>query len=60
MKLLKLEDVMDRTSLGRSTMYNLLDEGRFPKPVKVGRLNAWPETEIDEWIQGRITERDAA
>jgi predicted DNA-binding transcriptional regulator AlpA len=34
--------------------------GAFPKPVKVGSRNLWPEDEIDNWIAERIRERDAA
>lgn len=59
--LLRLPAVKDRTGLSRSKIYELLDAGAFPKPVKLsGRLNAWPDNEVDAWIKARIAEREAA
>lgn len=61
--LLRLPAVKDRTGLSRSKIYELLENGAFPKPVKLshgGRLNAWPDYEIDAWIKARIAEREQA
>lgn len=59
--LLRLPAVKDRTGLSRSKIYELLDAGRFPRPVKLsGRLNAWPDDEVDGWIKARIADREAA
>lgn len=61
MQLLRLPDVMARTALSRSAVYDLMAAGHFPRPVKIGgRLNAWPVTEIDAWIEARIAAREAA
>lgn len=62
MNLLRLPDVMARTALSRSGIYDLMANGRFPNPVKIGggRLNAWPDKEIDDWIAARLAEREAA
>jgi prophage regulatory protein len=33
--------------------------GTFPKPVKIGeRAVAWPESEINAWLEQRIAERE--
>lgn len=59
-KLLRLPIVKDITGLSRSRIYELLDSGEFPKPVKLsGRLNAWPSNEIEAWVQARIADREA-
>jgi len=59
--LLRLQAVMGRTGLSRSRLYELLGEGNFPRPVKLsGRLNAWPDNEVNAWIQARIAEREVA
>lgn len=59
--LIRLPAVKERTGLSRSRIYELLSEGRFPKPVKLStRLNAWPENEISAWIAARIADREAA
>lgn len=56
-KLLRLPEVLERTALSRSKLYELLDAGQFPKPCKVGdRVNAWPDSEVEDWVQAR---RDA-
>lgn len=54
-KLLRLSEVRDRVPYSRSTIYQLIAQGKFPKPISIGeRAVAWLESEIDEWIEGRI------
>ncbi|MBO2694661.1 helix-turn-helix transcriptional regulator [Shewanella algae] len=60
MKLIRLKRVSELTGLGRSSIYNYMTEGRFPKSVKLGpRLVAWVEDEVEDWIVARIEERDS-
>jgi len=34
--------------------------GKFPAPIKVGQNRiGWIESEIDEWLNAKISERDA-
>jgi len=62
-KLLTLEQVLEKTTLSRSTIYAHMDEGIFPRPVKFGPHHVsrvrWIEKEVDEWIQAAIDRRDA-
>lgn len=61
MKFLKLQQVMEKTSLCSSSIYNLMKEGDFPKNVSVmGKRKAWLESEVEEWLMARIEERDSA
>ena len=54
-RLLRLKTVVDRTGLGRTLIYQQMDEGSFPKPVKIGaRAVAWAESDIQKWIEERI------
>ncbi len=54
-KILRLPIVLDRTGLSRSTVYQRVIEGRFPRPVSLGaRAVGWIETEIEEWIARQI------
>ncbi len=56
-KLLKIEDVISLTKLGRTTIYRFINEGTFPSPIKLGeRSSAWIAEEVEEWIQSRIDE----
>ena len=61
-KFLRLAAVVAATGLGRSTIYRLIAQGDFPRPVQIlgPRTVAWPESEIVEWQRLRIAERDAA
>ncbi|WP_420554786.1 helix-turn-helix transcriptional regulator [Neptuniibacter marinus] len=58
-KLIKLKDVLAITGLSRSHIYALAQQERFPKPVKLTeRSSAWVESEVQEWIDTRIAQRD--
>ena len=60
-RMLRLSAVLARTGLSRSTMYKLIREGSFPKPVRLGAQAAgWVEAEVDGWIRGRVAESRAA
>lgn len=53
-KLLRLPAVMEMTGLGRSTIYRMMSEGHFPKPLRLGqRAVAWPTDSIRDWITSR-------
>ncbi|QEQ97323.1 helix-turn-helix transcriptional regulator [Neptunomonas concharum] len=54
-RLLRRPEVEQLVGLSRSTIYNRLEKGTFPKPVPLGgRLVAWVESDIQAWIQERI------
>ena len=60
-KLIRLPAVIERTSLKRSTIYEMMAKELFPKPVKLNlRSNGWIESEIECWIETRLMEREAA
>jgi len=53
--------VIERTSVRRSTIYEMMQAGKFPKPVKLNvRSNGWLESEIGDWLENRIADREAA
>ena len=54
-KLLRLRDVIKMTSLTRTTIYNYMSEGKFPKNIHLGpKISVWIEREIQEWINSQI------
>lgn len=55
---LSIKEVSRRTSLCRSVLYALIQEGRFPKPAKVGRRSIWSSDSVDSWLRARFDERD--
>ncbi|HCT9380542.1 TPA: AlpA family transcriptional regulator [Enterobacter hormaechei] len=36
--------------------YKLISEGRFPKPIKLGRSSRWLKSEVETWMQQRIVD----
>ena len=53
-ELLRMADVCRALALSRSTIYKLLSEGAFPKPVRLGsRAVRWPRAAIEIWYQAR-------
>jgi prophage regulatory protein len=54
-KFLRLAEVRNRVPYSRSTIYQLITQGKFPKPISLGaRAVAWLESDIDAWIEARI------
>ena len=48
--------VQEVTSLSRSAIYDLMDRGEFPRPVRIGRRAvAWPESAVLDWLANRPT-----
>jgi prophage regulatory protein len=55
---LRRSAVEARTGLSRSSIYDRIAAGEFPKPVPLGgRSVGWVEAEIREWQKARIAER---
>lgn len=53
-KILRRPAVEAMTGLSRSTLYQMMAEGRFPKPLRIGkRAVGWPETAIETWLKAR-------
>lgn len=60
MNILNIERVTEKTSLGRSTLYAYMKNGRFPASVRLGERHVgWLESEVDDWVKARVEERDA-
>lgn len=47
-------------AMGRSRIYALIDEGKFPRPIKIGRSSRWLKSEIDTWIDEQVAARQSA
>jgi prophage regulatory protein len=70
-RLIRLNEVLSRTGYGRTSIYRKMDEGSFPKCLKLGvpikeptqfdsRAIAWIEEEVEKWVEERIEERDSS
>ena len=68
-RFIRLPEVLGRTGYGRTSIYRKMEDGTFPKSVKLGgpledpnafdsRAVAWIEHEVDQWIESWIEKRD--
>ncbi len=59
MKLIKIKRVSELTTLARSTIYDYMSAGKFPKQVVLGKNSvAWVEEEVIGWVKDMIDQRE--
>lgn len=52
----RMAAVVRMTGLGRSTIYRLMAEDKFPSPVRLAkRAVAWRRIDLERWSAGRPT-----
>lgn len=60
-KIIRIKDVMAITGISKSHIYLLANEKRFPLSIPLvpgGSSRGWVESEVYEWVNQRIAERD--
>ena len=51
-KLLRISDVANKTTLAKSTLWGKISKGQFPKPIKISPASSvWKESDVDDWIE---------
>jgi prophage regulatory protein len=57
-RILRLAQVIDMTGLGKTKIYELQAQGRFPMSVRITAHSVgWVEQEVQAWLAGRLAER---
>lgn len=60
-KRIKIREVVERVQIGKSTIYNLIKKGQFPKPIKIGGSVFWKESDINFLLQtGKVRSQKTA
>jgi prophage regulatory protein len=55
--LLRLPEVLVRTGMGRTMVYDAIKAGKFPAPIRLGRrCVAWPSDAVEQWVRETIAE----
>lgn len=44
------------TGMTDKWFYKLIQDGKFPKPIKMGRSSRWLESEVVMWFKEKINE----
>lgn len=51
-RILRLKTVLDRTGLSRATLYRKIQNGTFPRQVRIAaRCAGWRESAINDWMR---------
>jgi len=51
-RILRIKAVQERTGLCRSTLYRKMDNGTFPRNIKIStRCAGWGESAVVEWLK---------
>ena len=59
-RLIRIGEVKRLTGLSTATIYRKMSGKEFPRPVQLGAVaRAWPLSEVQDWIAGRIALREA-
>lgn len=54
-RLIRLPEVMAKTGIKKSTVWDFVKKEKFPKPIKISaRITVWREIEIDQYIASKI------
>lgn len=60
-RLIRRAEVIARVGLSKQTIYNRISAGEFPRSISIGGGRvAWLESDIDNWIAGRLFEAGRA
>jgi prophage regulatory protein len=50
-KLLTIREVTEIVGFKKFTIYKFMNEGKFPKQVKIGKSSRWKMSEIKQWME---------
>lgn len=55
-RILRIKAVLNRTGLSRATLYRKMQNGTFPKNIRIStRCAGWRESEISEWMKNPMS-----
>jgi prophage regulatory protein len=53
--ILRRKQVEAKTGLSRSSIYDFMSKGKFPRPITLGaRAVGWLEADVEQWLAGCI------
>jgi len=58
-KILRLPKVLEMVGIGKTALYQRINNGTFPAPIKIGggRACGWIEAEIIQWLAEQMQNR---
>lgn len=55
-KMVDMAFITEFTGCSDKWFYKLIQEGQFPKPIKLGRSSRSLQSEIESWVKHRIAD----
>lgn len=55
-QLVDMAFITNYTEMTDKWFYKLIQDGVFPKPIKLGRSSRWFKSEVESWMLQRITQ----
>ena len=55
-KMVDMKFITEFTGLTDKWFYKLIQDGNFPRPIKLGRSSRWMQSEVEAWLQARIAQ----
>lgn len=53
-KMVDMKFITEFTGLTDKWFYKLIQDGNFPRPIKLGRSSRWMQSEVENWVHERI------
>lgn len=51
-QLLRMKDLVTKTAMSQSKLYDLIAKGSFPKPKRLShKVAVWPREVVDKWME---------
>ena len=57
-RFIRLPQVQLMVGFCKTMIYAKIKEGIFPRQIKLGRISGWVESEVQDWINQQIQDRD--
>lgn len=60
-RIIRLPEVLGMVGMKKTAVYDKIKDGTFPKPLKLGRMSGWLESDVQAWIMkqaGRLPAND--
>lgn len=50
-RFLRMSDLVHVTGLSKATIYEKINQGLFPKQIKIGKTSVWLASDVDLWMR---------
>jgi len=49
--LYNIKELQRVVGIGRNKIYELIRQGKFPKPIKIGTKSLWKKSDVEKWVK---------